>query len=334
MAHRRYVRKPPRPGRRAYPKRPRRRRSFGLSLAMVVAGGFVGTLGALNMTPGGREAAAGIPLLIFNLDDLEPRLPFRNAVLFHPGPTRSFRRRHPLTFAIPSFTREHVEEFGEAGPYPLPNALDVPTVGFCGLARNPSPRAYASMTVRNVRLHAYHGLTPAGRVLRYKARGNSPLFRGAILRRLAASPLLKTRFLYRDGTMSFAASDEARTRMRREFVDNMLNSEYAVCIRGNGNFSIRFYEALAAGRIPLHISTDDVLPYDFSVDWTKHIISVAADDIDSAPQLVFDHHFVSSHEDRVIRAKKNNELWRARMTSRGFLDHFHEFIDEITKTAR
>ena len=63
MAHRRYVRKPPRPGRRAYPKRPRRRRSFGLSLAMVVAGGFVGTLGALNMTPGGREAAAGIPLL-------------------------------------------------------------------------------------------------------------------------------------------------------------------------------------------------------------------------------------------------------------------------------
>lgn len=63
MAHRRYVRKPPRPGRRAYPKRPRRRRSFGLSLAMVVAGGFVGTLGALNMMPGGREAAAGIPLL-------------------------------------------------------------------------------------------------------------------------------------------------------------------------------------------------------------------------------------------------------------------------------
>lgn len=28
---------------------------------MVVAGGFLGTLGALHMTPGGRDAAAGVP---------------------------------------------------------------------------------------------------------------------------------------------------------------------------------------------------------------------------------------------------------------------------------
>lgn len=31
----------------------------------------------------------------------------------------------------------------------------------------------------------------------------------------------------------------------------MTGSDYVLCTRGNGNYSIRFYEALCRGRIPV-----------------------------------------------------------------------------------
>ena len=48
---------------------------------------------------------------------------------------------------------------------------------------------------------------------------------------------------------------------RLEFVNNILGSDYTVCMRGGGNFSVRFYETLSLGRIPVFIDTDCLLPW-------------------------------------------------------------------------
>ena len=50
---------------------------------------------------------------------------------------------------------------------------------------------------------------------------------------------------------------------RRDFLANMLDSDYVLCVRGDGNWSIRLYEALCLGRIPVIVDTDLVMPYDF-----------------------------------------------------------------------
>ncbi len=40
---------------------------------------------------------------------------------------------------------------------------------------------------------------------------------------------------------------------KKLFDENMETSEFTFCPRGNGNFSIRFYESLYSGRIPIII---------------------------------------------------------------------------------
>jgi hypothetical protein len=50
------------------------------------------------------------------------------------------------------------------------------------------------------------------------------------------------------------------------------NSEFCFCPRGTGNFSIRFYETLYYGRIPVLIDTDISLPFENVIEWNKYII--------------------------------------------------------------
>src|SRR4030095_15269602 len=62
--------------------------------------------------------------------------------------------------------------------------------------------------------------------------------------------------------------------LQLEFLDNILGSDYVLCSRGFGNFSYRFYESLACGRIPVLIDTDCVLPFDFVIDWDAYCVRV------------------------------------------------------------
>lgn len=51
------------------------------------------------------------------------------------------------------------------------------------------------------------------------------------------------------------------------FVKNMEASEFNLCVRGRGNFSMRFYQTLSAGRIPVLLDTDMPLPFADQITW-------------------------------------------------------------------
>lgn len=57
-----------------------------------------------------------------------------------------------------------------------------------------------------------------------------------------------------------------------DFESNMCNSHFNICNRGKGNFSMRFYQTLSAGRIPILLNTDMVLPLEDKIDWKKYIV--------------------------------------------------------------
>jgi hypothetical protein len=68
------------------------------------------------------------------------------------------------------------------------------------------------------------------------------------------------------------------------FRTNMLANQYQVCARGNANWSIRFYETLASGRIPVYINTGGKFPIDqefskLSVPfvWVDNIMNIEHD---------------------------------------------------------
>lgn len=57
-----------------------------------------------------------------------------------------------------------------------------------------------------------------------------------------------------------------------QFTKNVILSHFTVCNRGNGNYSMRFYQVLSAGRIPVLIDTDLIFPFEDKINWRKIII--------------------------------------------------------------
>jgi hypothetical protein len=101
-----------------------------------------------------------------------------------------------------------------------------------------------------------------------------------------------------------------------EFINNMKYSEFCFCPRGTGNFSIRFYEALHNGRIPVLLNTDTVLPLEQQIDYKN--ICVFSNNIDTLP-------------DDVIEFSKTHDLLEVqRLCKETFNKYFH--WDKLAET--
>lgn len=64
----------------------------------------------------------------------------------------------------------------------------------------------------------------------------------------------------------------------QEFKDNIIESNFTISNRGRGNFSMRFYQTLSLGRIPILINTDMLFPFDDEIDWKKYIITAKSEE--------------------------------------------------------
>lgn len=97
--------------------------------------------------------------------------------------------------------------------------------------------------------------------------------------------MLPCRFLLRDRFWGGAPHDPT---LIREFFDNILATDLTLAIRGAGNFSIRFYQSLSCGRVPLLIDTDGVLPYEGldPLPWEDLIVRVEARQLDAIASAV------------------------------------------------
>jgi hypothetical protein len=99
------------------------------------------------------------------------------------------------------------------------------------------------------------------------------------------------------------------------FNENLKKSEFTFCPRGNGNFSLRFYEALLTGRIPVVIKTDNELPFEKYIDW-KEICVV----VENEENLVQD----------IIKFHKSKNLIEAQKKCKNiFKEFFLEKYDEL-----
>ena len=90
-----------------------------------------------------------------------------------------------------------------------------------------------------------------------------------------------------------------------EFFTNIENNLYTVCIRGAGNFSVRLYETLMMGRIPVVIASDAKLPLENYINWEKHLVITNSENI-LKDLVVF--HEKSSNEALIEIQKNNREL--------------------------
>ncbi len=160
----------------------------------------------------------------------------------------------------------------------------LPIVGFCGWARVLRMKDRMAIFLKNLFLF---GPKRLGLYFRRKA-----------LLVLSNSPLVRTNFIIRN---SYGASWKTigldPKQARKEYRDNMMESDFILAPKGDGNYSVRFYEALSLGRVPILIDTDCPLPLYKDIDYSKFILKVSYKDIDRLDSIVSDFYGKISDED-------------------------------------
>jgi glycosyltransferase involved in cell wall biosynthesis len=256
----------------------------------------------------------GLRTVVFSAADLEPIMPSASIVLLHPGPTRGAQ---PVARVVgqPYF-------FTDRARTPLGRRdADRPTVAFCGQAAA-RPGVAAAQAVARIGTAVRNRFQPT--VVAPPIRGHLRL-RAEALHRLSSDPGIDDHFVIRDRYRSGASTAEDRASTQAEFDDNLRSSTYALCVRGVGNFSARFYEALSFGRIPVVVDTGGVLPFEHVIDWRATCVWVDVEDLAGIGDVVRDAARAGDLAGTMAPAALR-QLWSDRLTEEGF---FHHLVDEL-----
>lgn len=273
-----------------------------------------------------RARAAGAPTVVFFNSDSTGEVPIEGSLVFRTSLYRS--RRRPNEFAIPAWSEDFVATYLD-GELPIRKKPERATVGFCGYAT-----PLMSSWVRNI---ARWGAGLAG----LRTGDTNPFVRPGHAVRLRAMKLLSqtadvdTNFLRRDNFFGAAASEPGTARspaerLRREYVRNMVDSDYTLCVRGAGNFSYRLYETLSCGRIPVFVDTDCVLPYDSIVDWKRFCVYIDESELQDIGRRVAEFHASLSDAEFERMQRDCRKLWEEWISPQGFFRNFHRHLENAT----
>jgi hypothetical protein len=264
---------------------------------------------AHNFPDEARRAAAdaqrrNLPCVFMSWGDADEPLELPHGVLLRHSLFRD--RLRPYERAMPAFASDPLTELQRPlQPRPKQN---IPSIAFCGYVSHPLARLIYRLS---------------GRI--EKARGLS--LRATALAAFRRCPGIQTDFLTRNDYWAGANKDRsagpnAKFQARAQFLENLLGNDYTLCIRGAGNFSYRFYETLAAGRIPLFINTRCVLPLEDEIDWRTHCVWVEESELPRAGEILRQFHERITPEQFLDLQRRNRQLWQEKLSALGFYRHF------------
>ena len=147
------------------------------------------------------------------------------------------------------------------------------------------------------------------------------LLRKRALATLSQSELVESNFLVRDSYhfRGAAAGNPAST--RSDFLASLHDHAYSLCVRGAGNYSIRLYETLAAGRIPIILNTALVLPLSNQIDWRSLGVWVESDQLANIDQVVADFHASMTPVELRERQREIRDTWLRYLAPQTFWKH-------------
>jgi len=264
------------------------------------------------------------PMVIFSEGDHPANIPFDDVILFeYAGYHRSTPglRYHS---SMPVFLADYLHIYCQ-DELQLRPKQDLPTVGFCGLANTSS----LLNSVRKIRLKRRQRQYERGKLQFEPPPFETSAFRARVLKGFDGKPGIRTNFLIRKRYRAGVIDDKSPHHPSKvEFVNNILDSDYTVCMRGGGNFSVRFYETLSLGRIPIFIDTDCLLPFQDEIDYKSIFPWINMKDLPHAAEILRNFHARLSEDDFLDLQKACRRLWIEHMTPDGF---HRDFVRQMKK---
>lgn len=242
---------------------------------------------------------AGLPLLVDGVADGEQPLYIENAYVLRIGGYRFLtdaykdtKLPHHLQWEsmdtrveIPTQADDLLIRCEQGVFTPRPRQDTMPVVGFAGMV-NISFRETLHTIKKDFSVYV-RGIFNK----QFRAMYAGIFWRQLAVWILAHSTRVKANFKIRDfySGSSITAHGEMKD-LQRELVDTVLSSDYALDVRGYANASVRLYEILSLGRIPVILNTERILPFSDYIDWSSFSLIVDFRDIHRLPRIISDFH--------------------------------------------
>jgi hypothetical protein len=224
------------------------------------------------------------------------------------------------TFILPSFINDPVELYQRE--IKVLGKTDRPKIGFVGRANN---SIYNYLYDFGIFVMLYFKRILGNNYVDHQSFFSSSKKRFKLLKCLNDCPDIETDFIYRNKYKAGAKNDADRLKTKTEFLNNIENNLYTMCYRGQGNYSVRLYEVLAMGRIPLLINSDFRLALPWK-DWNGHVIVSNEDEI--SERLLQFHSNYNENELEELQLK-NRVFWKDNFTRTGFFIEMYKYFKDV-----
>jgi hypothetical protein len=146
--------------------------------------------------------------------------------------------------------------------------------------------------------------------------GSSPL-RERLVLSVAAEKRLKAFF---DLAPKFHGhlSPLEKAERRSQYVAFLRSSLAILCPRGDGENSIRFFEALSMGRIPILLADSCLLPAEDLIPYDDIILRITEGEVERAGELLHDWLAAQSSQQLLERCRTAREVWETYFSLQGF----------------
>ena len=231
-----------------------------------------------------HEAAAytkqiGAKLFVFAYGDSTEPIVIDNAIIIRSSAYTS--RLRPNEIIMPAFVEDIGEQFGV---HYREKTATVPTIGFTGWVRfNDWKQEYKyQIKIWRSKLAIWFAGAPKPSLQGLFYRRQSIAFINAAMR-------VTGRFILRGSYSGSAKTVEADPSLiRKQFVDSITAADLSLIVRGDGNFSLRLFEVLSLGRVPVFIDTETPLPRAAEIDYDAFMIRVPYQNISQIDTIVGD----------------------------------------------
>lgn len=214
--------------------------------------------------------------IIFAYGDLHEDIIFDNSIILRTAKYKS--KLHDNEIILAPF----IEDLGDKYGVDYRMKSEIANIGFAGMTHLPNLKSEIKYQIRLF-------LSRVKEILgwRFVFERQGLYFRRKVITILSGSNFVNLQTLKRKSYSASKSTIQGNPQlMRQEFIDIIKNSDLPLVIRGDGNFSLRFFEVLSLGRVPLFIDTDTPLPFEDEIDYDSFMVRVNYKDINCLPEIV------------------------------------------------
>ncbi len=249
------------------------------------------------------------PIFTWIQGDYTFKIPKGDFITFHHNLYRNKLKDNE--YAYPVIIRDPFQNLKSSGVTIFPKG-DQPSISFCGLADiNFIERliSYFKDSIFKIKGKIFKPY------LNLEMALSGTRLRGKILKLLLRNTHINTNFIIRKNIDKIKIN---KAKYKFDYWNNMINSTFVLCVRGSGNFSTRFFEALALGKIPILIDTNCVLPFDKYIQWNQHCLIIKESDFDQIPMIIKSFFKTIGEEKFKEIQVQNRKLWIENLSYSGF----------------